>query len=141
MTRPQVGHFEVAIGVYENPGTYTITRTISEDTPDGRVVKTAKTSVTIKEIKLAAPEVLKKYKLTLQQPIIDGRSVSLNGEHNFGPSSKLSIDWGDGTFEEGGFPGKHIYKSPGTYEIVLVATENTPLGSVEKIDSAMVTIK
>ncbi len=127
--------------IYENPGTYTITRTITEDTPDGRVVKTAKTSVTIQEIKLAPPEILNKYKLTLRQPIIDGRSVTLNGEHNFGPSSKLSFGWGDGTFEDGAFPGKHIYKSPGTYEIVLVATENTPLGSVEQIEPVTVIIK
>ncbi|MCR4332137.1 MAG: PKD domain-containing protein, partial [Sulfuricaulis sp.] len=82
-----------------------------------------------------------KYRLTFQQPIIDGRSVSLNGQHNFGPSSKSSIDWGDGTFEDIGFPGKHIYKNPGTYEIILVVSEDTPLGSVEKIASVMVTVK
>ena len=67
--------------------------------------------------------------------------MSLNGEHNFGPSFKLSFDWGDGTVQDGGFPGKHVYKGPGTYEIVLIATENTPLGSVEKIEPVMVTIK
>lgn len=127
--------------LYQNPGTYTIARTITEETAGGRVVKTAKTVVTIKETKPAPPEIVNKYNLTLLKPIIDGRSVTLNGVHNFGPESKRSFDWGDGILEYGKFPGKHMYQNPGTYKITRKVNEDTPDGRVEKMATVMVTIK
>jgi len=59
--------------------------------------------------------------MTLQPPVIVGRSVTINGIVNV-PVKRLRWFWGDGkSTETAGFAGTHIYKTPGAYTVSVEA--------------------
>ena len=90
--------------------------------------------------KPAPPDVAAKYRLELHKPVVQGKQVHINGGHNFGAESRPEWDWGDGSISYSMFPGKHLYEKPGTYEVILMMSEDTPKGLVEKKASTTVTV-
>jgi len=91
--------------------------------------------------KMAPPEVAGKYKLELSQPIVEGKTVTINGSHNFGAIVRPAWNWGDGNIDGSMFPGRHTYLKAGTYEVTLTLRGGTADGIVEKIVRTRVTIR
>ena len=89
----------------------------------------------------APPKIAAQFNLKLVKVCIEGKQVTINGVHNFGKKSKPEWNWGDGTVDVGMFPGKHLYKKPGTYTISLQMSEETSNGMVVKTTETVVFIQ
>jgi hypothetical protein len=66
---------------------------------------------------MAAPGV----SFTLATAELDGLSVTVDGTlHSTDfPIARIVWDWGDGTVEDSGFPGRHEYAQPGRYTVAV----------------------
>ncbi|MBT3367821.1 MAG: hypothetical protein HN416_11750 [Nitrospina sp.] len=89
----------------------------------------------------APSKVSTKYELKLVKVCIEGKTVTINGVHNFGNTAVPEWNWGDGVTDQGFFPGEHLYEKPGVYKITLRMSEMTQYGTVVKIAETKVLVQ
>ena len=76
-------------------------------------------------------------KLTLNEPLIDGLKVTINGVTIPGTQGatimRIHWDWGDGLSEDQWFPASHNYKAGGLYAVKVTSYQSDGLSTMKSI--------
>jgi PKD domain/Galactose oxidase, central domain len=110
-----------ATHTYTTTGTYLVQVTATDT---NGLKATASTAVNITDTMALVPP-----QLAIFSPVIDGRTITVNGVANMnacqsGSLLPFSFNWGDGTATTGWFPQSHTYNSPGNFQVCVTATDS-----------------
>ena len=115
--------------IYNTPGTYTVTLTVS----DGSLTGSATTTITVTAPNTAPTASFTATPTSGEAPL----TVSLDGSGSSdleGSIVSYSWDYGDGSPLGSGVTSSHIYNTPGTYTVTLTVSDGSLTGSATTIN-------
>jgi PKD repeat protein len=120
--------------VYTNPGKYTVTLTVWDNSPTGCNMATDEVMVIINEPPIADAG---------EDVITCNTTVAFDGSKSVDPdggSLRYEWDFGDGTPIQGGATPTHTFSAPGTYPVVLTIYDDSGTNCNSHSDNITVTI-
>jgi hypothetical protein len=152
------GSFAVSVSganshTYADEGTYTVTTTISDDTP-GTATKTVQTTITVTEADTLTAQATALSSVAEGTTVVNVQVATFTSTYTANTASDFvaTVDWGDGTVTAGTITGSngsftvsandpngHAYADEGTYTVTTTISDDTP-GTASKSVQTSITV-